>query len=156
MWRTHRGGAISRVVNTERSPGRPLVTLNLCVMRRYYIGEGDLVHIIPCQIPKSIDKTHLALGSSRGNSDTCSERDTKHFCARLFLATGIPSIQMQTHDWGQFTWNQRGQETVSQGKTSSGRDRSFHTKPSYFGVGQGKSWENSRRSRGQSAVMVQN
>ena len=41
MWRTHRGGSVPRVF-TERSEG-PVVTLNLCVMRRYYLGEGDLV-----------------------------------------------------------------------------------------------------------------
>ena len=41
VWRTHRGGLVPRVY-TERSEGL-LVTLNLCVMRRYNLGEGDLV-----------------------------------------------------------------------------------------------------------------
>ena len=39
--RTHRGGSVPRVL-TERSEV-PLVTLNLCVMRRYNLGVGDLV-----------------------------------------------------------------------------------------------------------------
>ena len=41
VWSTHRGGMVPRVY-TERSD-RPWVTLNLCVMRRYCLGEGDLV-----------------------------------------------------------------------------------------------------------------
>ena len=41
LWRTHRGGLVSRVLG-ERSES-PILTLNLCVRRRYYLGEGDLV-----------------------------------------------------------------------------------------------------------------
>ena len=41
VWRTHRGGLVPRVY-TERSD-RPWVTLRLCVMRRYNLGDGDLV-----------------------------------------------------------------------------------------------------------------
>ena len=45
LWRTHRGGLVPRV-HKERSD-RPFgVTLNLCAMRRYYLGEGGPgVHI---------------------------------------------------------------------------------------------------------------
>ena len=45
VWRTHRGGLVPRVY-TERSD-RPWVVLNLCVMRRYNLGEGDLVSTSP-------------------------------------------------------------------------------------------------------------
>ena len=41
VWRSHRGRSVPGVF-TERSGG-PLVTLNFCVMRRYKLGEGDLV-----------------------------------------------------------------------------------------------------------------
>ena len=41
VWSTHRGGLVPRVY-TERSD-RPWVTLNLCALRRYNLGEGDLV-----------------------------------------------------------------------------------------------------------------
>ena len=41
MWRTHRGRSVPRIY-TQRSD-RPWVTLNLCVMRRYNVGERDLV-----------------------------------------------------------------------------------------------------------------
>ena len=44
VWRTHRGGLVPWVF-TERSEV-PLVTLNLCVMRRYNLGEGDLVSTV--------------------------------------------------------------------------------------------------------------
>ena len=40
VWKTHRGGSVPRVY-TERSD-RPWVTLNLCMIRRYNLGEGDL------------------------------------------------------------------------------------------------------------------
>ena len=38
VWRTHRGQ-----VGASGLHGTDLVTLNLCVMRRYNLGEGDLV-----------------------------------------------------------------------------------------------------------------
>ena len=41
VWRTRRGGSVPRVF-TEGSEVS-LVTLNLCVMRRYNVGEGDRV-----------------------------------------------------------------------------------------------------------------
>ena len=45
VWRTHRGGLVPPVFK-ERSEV-PLVTLNLCVMRRYNLGEGDLASTSP-------------------------------------------------------------------------------------------------------------
>ena len=43
-WRTHQGGSVPRV-STERNRLGPLMTLNLCVLRRYCLGEaeGDLI-----------------------------------------------------------------------------------------------------------------
>ena len=46
VWSAHRGGSASRVY-TERSDNILGVTLTLCVMRRYYLGEGDLASTTP-------------------------------------------------------------------------------------------------------------
>ena len=43
VWRRQGGGSVPQVY-TERS-GRPWVTLNFCVLRRYDLEEGDLVSI---------------------------------------------------------------------------------------------------------------
>ena len=52
VWRTYRGGLVPRVF-TERSE-EPLVTLNLCVMmmRRYHLGEGDLLFTSPASFSR--------------------------------------------------------------------------------------------------------
>ena len=44
MWRTHRGASVPRV-HTERSERAP-VTLILCVMRRYNLGEEELTSTV--------------------------------------------------------------------------------------------------------------
>ena len=43
VWRTHRGGLVSRVFSES-----PMSTSNLCVMRRYYLGgRVSGIHITP-------------------------------------------------------------------------------------------------------------
>lgn len=55
MWSTHRGLSVPRVYDTDRSDTPCGVTLNLRVIRRYYLGEEDLVSTVYTFVLRSAD-----------------------------------------------------------------------------------------------------